>query len=127
MKPHLHANLSVKKFGGVIEDYMDIHEFIDSTKSALPDVRHRAILHSAFGCYLTEKVFGRLITNSDGKLVAVRDVAEEHILQDLGFIPTIEHWLTEMPIREWMSGTMKRKGAKATFIKFDNNQPPLVD
>ena len=60
MKPHLHAKLSVKKFGGTIEDYMDIHEFIDSTKAALPDVRHRAILHSAFGCYLTEKVFGRL-------------------------------------------------------------------
>ncbi len=127
MKPHLHAKLSVKKFGGIIEDYMDIHEFIDSTKAALPDVRHRAILHSSFGCYLTEKVFGRLITNSDGTLVAVRDVAEEHILQDLGFIPTIEFWLTEMPVREWMSGTMKRKSVKTKTISFDVEHPPMVD
>lgn len=125
MKPHLHAKLSVKKFGGTIEDYMDIHEFIDSTKAALPDVRHRAILHSAFGCYLTEKVFGRLITNSDGTLVSVRDIAEEHILQDLGFIPTVEFWLNEMPVREWMSGTMKRKSVKTKTISFE--EPPLVD
>lgn len=114
MKPHLHAKLSVKNHGGKLEDYMAIHEFIDSSKIAVPDVRHRAMLHSAWGVYLADKVFGSLMTNSDGKIVAVRDIAEEHILQDLGFIPTMEHWLKTMPIEGWMSGTRKTK----KFIAF---------
>ncbi|AMQ66030.1 hypothetical protein AAY80_220 [Stenotrophomonas phage vB_SmaS-DLP_6] len=75
MKPLLHANLSVKSHGGHVDDYLPIHNFIDSTKSAHPDVRHRAILHSAFGCYLVEQVFGVYITNCDGKRVSTRDIA----------------------------------------------------
>lgn len=108
MKPHLHARLSVKKYGGKLEDYLPIHNFIDHSKSSVPDVRHRAMLHSSWGCYLVEQVFGVLLTNSDGKDVSTRDVAEEHIIQDLGFIPTLEHWLRNMRIEPWMSGTRKR-------------------
>ncbi|MBB5508112.1 DUF6915 family protein [Paraburkholderia atlantica] len=109
MKPHLHARISVKTHGGKLEDYMAIHEFIDHSKSSLADVRHRAMLHSAWGIYLVGQVFGELMTNSDGKLVAVRDIAEEHVLQDLGFIPTMQDWLEKMPIEGWMSGTRKRR------------------
>lgn len=88
---------------------MAIHEFIDHSKSSVADVRHRAMLHSAWGIYLVGQVFGELMTNSDGKLVAVRDIAEEHVLQDLGFIPTMQDWLEKMPIEGWMSGTRKRR------------------
>lgn len=109
MKPHLHARISVKTHGGKLEDYMAIHEFIDHSKSSVADVRHRAMLHSAWGIYLVGQVFGELMTNSDGKLVAVRDIAEEHVLQDLGFIPTMQDWLEKMPIEGWMSGTRKRR------------------
>ena len=109
MKPHLHARISVKTHGGKLEDYMAIHEFIDHSKSSVADVRHRAMLHSAWGIYLVGQVFGELMTNSEGKLVAVRDIAEEHVLQDLGFIPTMQDWLEKMPIEGWMSGTRKRR------------------
>lgn len=109
MKPYLHGKIHAKKYGGVAEDYADIDDFIDSTKQAVPDVRHRAILHSAFGCFLVEKVFGRVRKNSSGKEYSPRDVAEDHILQDLGFIPTLEHYLKNMAIQPWMSGTAKSK------------------
>lgn len=105
MKPLLHANLSVKKYGGEVEDYLPIHNFIDSSKACMPDVRHRALLHSSFGCYIVEQVFGVYLTNKDGKRVSTRDVAEEHIIQDLGFIPTVEKYLNNMEIQKWMSGT----------------------
>lgn len=108
MKPLIHAKISVKKYGGCVEDYMEIHNFFDSSKAAMPDVRHRAILHSAFGIFVVEKIFGDYITNSDGKMVSVRDVAEEHVLQDLGFIPTVEKWLGELPIEPWMGGQAKK-------------------
>jgi hypothetical protein len=107
MKPYLHAKISVKKFGGKAEDYIDIHNFIDSSKACMPDIRHRAILHSAFGCFLVEQMYGIVRTNSDGKEYSPRDVAEEHIKEDLGFIPTVEHYLNNMTIQPWMSGTMK--------------------
>lgn len=109
MKPLVHAKISVKRYGGVVEDYMPVHDFIDSSKIAMPDVRHRAILHSSFGCFLAEQMFGTYITNSAGKMVSVRDLAEDHIQEDLGFIPTIEKWLEEMPIKLWMSGGMKKR------------------
>lgn len=107
MKPLIHAKLSVKKHSGVVEDYLPIHDFIDSSKISVPDVRHRAMLHSSWGIYLAERVFGTYLTNSAGKQVSVRDLAEEHVLQDLGFIPTLERWLEMMPIQGWMSGTIK--------------------
>lgn len=109
MKPYLHARISVKKHGGKPEDYLAFHEFFDSSKVAVADVRHRAMLHSAWGIYLAERVFGSALINSDGKEVSIRDLGEEHVLEDLGFIPTMQDWLSKMPIEGWMSGTRKRR------------------
>jgi len=77
------------------------------------------MLHSSWGIYLLEQVFGTCITNSDGKQVSVRDIGEEHVIEDLGFIPTMEKWLAGLKIEPWMSGT-RRGGTKSRKI-------PLVD
>lgn len=124
MKPVIHASHSVRKHGGDLEDYIAIHEFIDSSKAHVPDMRHRAILHSSFGCYITQQVFGTHFTNSDGKLIAVRDIAEEHILQDLGTIPTVQDYLDGMPMYEWLGGT---KETKAVHIPFDSLGDTMID
>lgn len=116
MKPLIHARMSVAKYHGSLEDYLPIHNFIDSSKAHVPDVRHRALLHSSFGCYLAELVFGVYIVNTDGKKVSVRDVAEEHIIQDLGTIPTVQDWLGDLPIREWMGGPVTRKTRHVPFV-----------
>lgn len=108
MKPIVHARLSAKKYGGTPEDYLPIHDFLDSTKAAFPDIRHRAILHNSVGCFIVEKVFGTTIVNSDKMEVSSRDIAEDHIIQDCGFIPTLERWLTGLPVQEWMSGGVAR-------------------
>lgn len=119
MKPFLHGRIHAKKYGGVPDDYADIDDFIDSSKTAFPDIRHRAILHSCFGCHLVEVVFGRTRFNSAGIEYSPRDVAEDHIIQDLGFIPTVEKYLNNMEIQPWMSGTIKAHKPKKTFIKID--------
>lgn len=118
MKPLIHAKISVKRYGGKVEDYLDIHNFIDSSKSNLADVRHRALLHSSFGCFLAERVFGTYFTNSDKADISVRDIVEEHIMDDMGFIPTVEHWLRNMRIEPWMNGTVKKTRSKSKFIPF---------
>lgn len=108
MKPLVHARLSAKKYGGKPEDYLSIHDFMDSSKSTLGDVRHRAIFHNTLGPFVVEKVFGHTLTNADGRVVHTRDVAEDHIMEDLGRIPTVEQWLSGLPIQKWMAGGVAR-------------------
>ena len=110
MKPEIHARSSVRKFGGVIEDYLEIHDFMDLSKGALPDNRHRALTHNSwFLSNVLERVFGHTITNSNGRIVSVRDIGEQHILEDFGgrFIPTAQDYLQEMEIKSWMNTTSR--------------------
>jgi hypothetical protein len=119
MKPLYHAQLSVKKYGGIVEDYLPVHNFFDSSKDNIADVRHRAMLHSTWGIFLVEKVFGEYITNSDGKKVCVRDLGEDHVAEDMGGkIPTMEQWLRHLPIEKWMHGRSNSKHVKTVF-RFD--------
>lgn len=105
----IHAQASVRKWGGVPEDYVAIHEWIDGSKKSFGDVRHRALLHSTFGVWLAQDVFGRTIevvkkSGNGTRHVAVREVAEQHIIEDLGFIPSPGDWLENMEIKAWMGG-----------------------
>jgi hypothetical protein len=109
MKPLIHCKASVHKFGGKIDDYMKIHEFFDQTKAHVSDIRHRAVLHNAFGIYLCQQVFGYYFTNSDGKDVSVRDVGEQHVLEDLGHIPSLDKCFANMPMEAWFAGRIISK------------------
>lgn len=110
MKPFLHARSSVHKWGGIPEDYQTIHDFLDESKAHHADMRHRAMLHNSWGIYLAERVFGINITNSQDKLVSVRDICERHILEDMGRIPSITDYLKGMPFYWWLGGSgMKKK------------------
>lgn len=139
-KPYIHAVSSAKQWGGKPEDYLEIHDWFDQTKAHLPDGRHRALLHHSFGIFLCEQVFGVNITNSEGKLVSVRAIGEQHCLEDFGmkFIPTVQDYFGEMPYEPWMNnapGTFppsyqqveaKRVETKTTdFISFDKER--IVD
>lgn len=112
MKPYIHAKASAARYGGIPEEYLFLHDFMDSTKAACADVRHRAVLHSAFGIFIVEKVFGTTYTNSIGKVVSIRDLAEDHVKEDLGCIPSLESWVKNMPIEDWMMGRSKAIGEK---------------
>lgn len=104
MKPWLHAISSAKQFGGKPEDYLPIHDCLDSSKGVIADNRHRALTHNAwFLSVMLEQIFGTNITNSDGKLVSVRSIGEQHVGEDFGgFIPAATDFLQEMEIMPWM-------------------------
>ena len=72
--PLVHAERSARRWGGNPEDYLEVHRWFDATKQCLFDVRHRMVLHNAFGILLCEQVFGAAITNSAGKRVFIRDI-----------------------------------------------------
>jgi hypothetical protein len=79
-KPWIHAVSSVRKFGGVPEDYLDIYQLMDSSKGVMSDNRHRALTHNSwFLSTILEKIFGVNIKNSDGCDVSVRDFGNRYI------------------------------------------------
>jgi hypothetical protein len=102
--PLHHAESSVRKWGGCIEDYLPIHQWLDSPKEAFCDFRHRALRHHSFGVFEAERVFGLAVTNSAGRVVPVRYIAELHIKEDCGgIVPTVSDWLSRIPRETWMS------------------------
>jgi hypothetical protein len=104
-KPWIHAVSSAKKFGGKPEDYIEIHNLLDSSKGTIADSRHRALTHNAwFLSTILERIFGVTLENSDGMKVSVRDIGEQHVLEDyrMRFIPSAQDYLQEMEVKEWM-------------------------
>lgn len=150
MKPSVHANLSVRKYGGSPSDYQGVHEFLDMSKMTHADIRHRAILHNSLGPFLAERGNGvnlskaeelkkkynwsdeefrdiidlagnrisTSILNSDGQKVSVRDIAEDHIIQDMGEIPSVSKYLDEMPFCDWMGHG--KKPIRKLIVKVGN-------
>lgn len=120
MNSYQHSVSSSRKWGGKPEDYQPIHEFIDSSKMTLGDVRHRALCHHTQGIYLCQKLFGDTLTIQKDKgsvEVPVRLIAERHILEDLGWIPTPADWLKNTPIETWMSGSRIKEVPLAQLLR----------
>lgn len=101
--PFNHAKSSARKFGGELGDYLYLHEFMDHTKSHLADARHRLFLHNSWGIFIAERVFGNIIRReSDNREIPTRTIIEQHIIEDLGFIPTLEQCVRNVPVEKWM-------------------------
>jgi hypothetical protein len=128
-KPWIHAKNSARKFGGKPEDYIQIHNLMDSSKGAIGDNRHRALTHNSWFISADgplEKIFGVVIKNSDGKEVSVRDIGEQHILEDFGmrFIPTPQDYLQEMEMKSWMNNS--KDSVPSSFKKIERTKVKKV-
>lgn len=92
LNAYAHAQLSAKRRGGVPEDYLALHAFMDCTKELCADNRHR-LLHNHWGiANVITPVFGHQLTNSAGRSINIKDMLEQdHLLPDFQnkFIPTL--------------------------------------
>ena len=107
--PLEHAKSSVRKWGGQISDYQQIHEWFDETKAWIGHSKHRMFRHHSEGIFECEKKFGLSFENSDGKKVYTRYVGEQHVKEDCnGYIPTAKEWVDNINTpTEWMIKTLK--------------------
>ena len=105
--PYHHAISSARKWGGVPEDYQKIHDWFDESKAHMADFRHRALRHHTEGIFMAERIFGVTIVNSAGRVVPVRYIGEQHVKEDLGRIPTVADWLSNIKTEGWMLGRGK--------------------
>ena len=137
-KPYIHAQSSVRKFGGQPQDYEPIHSFMDCSKGAIADNRHRALTHNSWflnnilervkfansGPETSDHRFPTII-NSDGRTVSVRDIGEQHCLEDFAnkFIPSAQDYLAEMEFKSWMQNGISHP---PSFVKIDEGRKNRV-
>lgn len=110
MTPYHHAVSSAKKFGGLPEDYLELHNWFDATKAFTGNWTHRALRHHAAGVAWAVTKFGSTLRNSEEKKVPIKSLAEQHVEEDCGFIPTVQDWLQpilEKP-KDWMLRVAKK-------------------
>jgi len=128
--PYHHAVSSQRKWGGTVEDYLPIHHWFDESKAFHADFRHRAMRHHAEGIFLCETIFGTTITLSTcskcgkpkdehweygdenlhvfvEKKIPVRWIGEQHVQEDMGFIPPVTMWLERIAAEPWMNRSRK--------------------
>ncbi len=91
--PYHHAVSSAKQFGGQAEEYQKIHDWFDASKSLMTLPHHRMLRHHSFGIFECEAVFGTTIKLSTGKEIPLRWIGEQHVREDLGYIPSFEEWV----------------------------------
>lgn len=111
MNSWYHAVSASKKWGGKPEDYLDVEEFIDSSKKIIGDFRHRSLYHHTEGTWLCQRLFGTTLSiekEHGVSLVPVRLVAERHILEDLGWLPSPADYIKGMLKEPWMSGSQRK-------------------
>lgn len=101
--PYHHAVSSARRWGGKPEDYLAVHQWFDATKELHADFRHRALRHHAHGIFEAEREFGATITNSNGREIPTRWIGEQHVIEDCGFIPTLQDWLRHITPQPWMN------------------------
>ena len=133
-KPYIHAQSSARKWGGKPEDYLEIHNLMDSSKAAIASNLHRALTHQSWfvGTILERIKFSNsapptgdnhftTIINSDGKHVSVRDIGEDHVLEDFGmkFIPSAADYLNEITFQDWMQNG---HGSPPSFAKINEHR-----
>ena len=99
---YYHALSSVRKWGGVVEDYLPLHQWFDQSKAIFADPRHRALRHHAEGIFMLETLFGPTIVNADSRVVPVRLIGEQHVREDLGTIPSFADWGRLITPQAWM-------------------------
>ena len=109
-----HAESSVSKFGGKIEDYIKIHKIMDSSKEHFGGFQHRLFSHNTWFCSVIVELLGDYIVNSDNNKVMVRDICYQHLVEDHGKAPTISDWLANIDIKmninsKWINSPEKIK------------------
>jgi hypothetical protein len=108
--PYHHAVSSAKKFGGKPHEYLPFHQFFDASKEHMADFRHRALRHHSLGMFHLENIFGTTFTNSADRVIPVRFIGEQHVMEDLGRVPTLADWLGKIQPESWMLGRRSEIG-----------------
>ena len=71
---------------------------------------------------MLERFFGQTITLSTGRVVPVRLIGEQHVIEDLGFIPSFADWVRCIRPEPWMGRTERIEALVDPYLA-----PPVVE
>jgi hypothetical protein len=104
------ANASAARFGGDPSAYLALHAWFLETRNWSYGPEHLLFRHHAFGIFEAEARFGPVIASDNGKAVPTRVVAERHVQQVLGRVPSAADFLRRIKGERWMlQATSPRK------------------
>jgi hypothetical protein len=118
--PYYHSISSCKRFGGTPDDYLEVHEWFDRGKASQPDFKHRALSHHSQGIYDAAQLFGATILISTGARGPTRLIGEQHVMEDLGFVPSLQDWMDLLFVKRWMSPRSKLLFSQFTLSEQTN-------
>lgn len=116
--PYFHAISSVRKFGGKVSDYQAIHDWFDATKIDVAHQHHRMFRHhkQAIWALCVEQKRTNLV-NSDGQIVSLEAVGEQHLAEDFGgYSPNRQDWVEAISEKPWMRLAPGPSGTAALAI-----------
>lgn len=90
-----HALLSAKKFNCHVDDTLQLHRLMDSSKHFFPASQHRLFSHNMWFIQVLTEFIGDVIPNTKtGCMMSTRDILFEHCKEDHnGKVPSLEDWL----------------------------------
>ena len=93
MNAVIHSDISSKRWGAPAENFLEIHNFIDSSKEIESSNLHRAATHHlAFVRNVMIPIFGHTIHTSNDRKVNLKDcIEQDHILCDFAnrYLPSL--------------------------------------
>lgn len=95
------ADLSARRFGGDAKAYLPLHRWFMATCQWVDGDEHLLFRHHAFGSFEAEARFGPVIAWPGGG-VPTRVVAERHIQDMVGRVPSAYDWLKCLKGQRWM-------------------------
>ncbi len=93
--------------GGRLPGNPPLNWFDDTSKELVGDFRHRALRHHTTGIRECVEKFGETITLSTGRILPVRYVAEQHVVEDMGRLVSVGDWLRCIKPESWMNRPRK--------------------
>jgi hypothetical protein len=112
---HYHCVSSAKAFGGTPEDYAELHRWMDRSRAGTDALLHRMLAHHTTGIADGVALFGDTWTISTGAQIPTSLVLAGHVREDLGFVPTLDHYIELLRTPRWAS-----RPAQLLFSRLDD-------
>jgi hypothetical protein len=73
---------------------------------------------------MLQRIFGPTISLSTGRVIPTRWVGEQHVQQDLGFIPSLADWMRAIRPLPWMgrAGRLEDRPHRAATLPADSGE-----
>ena len=104
---HYHCVSSANAFGGEPDDYAELHRWMDRSRDSTNSIMHRMLSHHTQGIRDCIEHFGHTIDICRAPAVPTSLLAEQHVREDLGFIPNLDHYIELLTCPRWASRPAK--------------------